>query len=115
MKLSIALLLGALLLVSAQDFPDEPIEHEYVNHIQWFSEYSDDCLEFCHHKCLHEKAPPIHVGCMVGCVENRQTVKEHACVPSTANKVAHISFLAAAAASKGKGKRSVGKPFFGSE
>ena len=77
MKLSLAILLiSAALVVRGSDFPDEPIEHEYHNHIIWFEDVSDDCLKKCHTDGLKFKSPALHVGYMLGCMDGHPALCE---------------------------------------
>jgi len=106
MKLSLAFLLGAFLLVSAEEFPEEPIEHDFTNHIIWFQDTSDECLSMCHHDCEPYKIPALHVGCMLGCMDKLPKT----CEKSNVHKIAHRAYLAAQGAPGRKRRMAEGRP-----
>lgn len=113
MKLSLAVLLGAFLLVAGNEFPDEPIEHDFTNHIVWFQDTSDECLKECHHDCESYQVPALHVGCMLGCMDKLPKL----CEKSNVHKIAHRAYLAAQGASGRKRRMAEARPkaFFGEE
>ena len=69
----LAIALGSVVKLQAARNPqlyldEDPAEHTFEAHIEWFPDASADCLEHCHLACNELAEKPLHAGCIYGCL-----------------------------------------------